>query len=57
MHAQDLRTRRRRGDCAGKAAGARVLGLTTSYPESALRDAGAEWIAPDLAGFSPGRFG
>ena len=42
---------------AGKAAGARVLGLTTSYPESALRDAGAEWIAPDLAGLSPDRFG
>ena len=42
---------------AGRAAGARVLGLTTSYPESALRDAGAEWIAQDLSEFSPKRFG
>lgn len=41
---------------AGRAAGARVLGLTTSYPEAALREAGAEWIAPDLAAVGPARF-
>jgi HAD superfamily hydrolase (TIGR01509 family) len=34
---------------AGKAAGAMCLGLTTSFDESALRHAGADWIAPDLA--------
>ena len=36
---------------AGKAAGCWCLGLTTSFPESVLRDAGADWIAPDLASF------
>lgn len=34
---------------AGKAAGAPCLGLTTSFTEEALRDAGADWIAPDLS--------
>ena len=35
---------------AGRAAGARVLGLTTSFPAAALRAAGAQWIAPHLGG-------
>lgn len=34
---------------AAKAAGSFCLGLTTSFRESQLRDAGADWIAPDLA--------
>jgi HAD superfamily hydrolase (TIGR01509 family) len=34
---------------AGKAAGAMCLGLTTSFNESTLRQAGADWTAPDLA--------
>ncbi|MBN1908202.1 MAG: HAD-IA family hydrolase [Pirellulales bacterium] len=34
---------------AGKAAGARCLGLTTSFPADELRVAGADWTAPDLA--------
>lgn len=34
---------------AGKAAGSRCLGLTTSFDEATLRAAGADWIAPDLA--------
>ncbi len=34
---------------AGKAAGSRVLGLTSSFPAAALREKGADWIAPDLA--------
>jgi beta-phosphoglucomutase len=34
---------------AGKAAGARCLGLTTSFAATALREAGAEWIAADLS--------
>ena len=34
---------------AGKAGGFRCLGLTTTYPLETLRDAGANWIAPDLA--------
>ena len=34
---------------AAKAAGSRCLGLTTSFPADTLRDAGADWIAPDLA--------
>jgi len=33
---------------AGKAAGARCLGLTTSFAASVLRDAGADWTAPHL---------
>jgi HAD superfamily hydrolase (TIGR01509 family) len=33
---------------AGKAAGAMCLGLTTSFDEQTLRQAGADWIAPDL---------
>ena len=34
---------------AGKAAGARCLGLTSSFSAAALREAAADWIAPDLA--------
>jgi len=34
---------------AAKAAGTKCLGLTTSFTEVELRDAGADWIAPDLA--------
>lgn len=34
---------------AGVAAGARCLGITTSFSEAVLRDAGALWCAPDLA--------
>ncbi len=50
----------RAGDClvvedavngirAGKAAGAAVLGLTTSFAAGDLRHAGADWTAPDLS--------
>lgn len=35
---------------AGKDAGCRCLGLTTSFSAQVLRDAGADWIAPDLSG-------
>jgi HAD superfamily hydrolase (TIGR01509 family) len=34
---------------AAKAAGSRCLALTTSFDEATLRDAGADWTAPDLA--------
>jgi mannitol-1-/sugar-/sorbitol-6-phosphatase len=34
---------------AGKAAGARVIALTTTFQESALREAGANWIARNCA--------
>jgi HAD superfamily hydrolase (TIGR01509 family) len=34
---------------AAKAAGCRALGLTTSFPAAALREAGADWVAADLA--------
>jgi HAD superfamily hydrolase (TIGR01509 family) len=34
---------------AAKAAGSKCLGLTTSFDETTLRAAGADWIAPDLA--------
>jgi HAD superfamily hydrolase (TIGR01509 family) len=34
---------------AGKAAGCRCLALTTSFSQADLRQAGADWIAPDLA--------
>jgi len=37
------------GTIAGVRAGARVLGITSSFPEAKLREAGATWIAPDLA--------
>lgn len=33
---------------AGDASGARVLGLMTSEDEAALREAGADWVAPDF---------
>ncbi|MGH9478281.1 MAG: HAD-IA family hydrolase [Terriglobales bacterium] len=34
---------------AGKAAGARVLALTTTFPEADLHRAGADWVAPNCA--------
>ena len=34
---------------AGKAAGSRVLGITTSFDAATLRAIGADWTAPDLA--------
>jgi HAD superfamily hydrolase (TIGR01509 family) len=34
---------------AGKAAGCRCLGLTTSFKAKELRDAGADWTAKDLS--------
>ena len=34
---------------AAKAAGSRCLGLTTTFPAAQLEEAGADWIAPDLA--------
>jgi HAD superfamily hydrolase (TIGR01509 family) len=37
------------GIAAGKSAGARCLGLTTSFDEATLRAAGADWVAPNLA--------
>ncbi len=37
------------GILAGVRAGARVLGITSSFSEALLREAGATWIAPDLA--------
>ncbi|HBE46125.1 HAD-superfamily hydrolase, subfamily IA, variant 3 [uncultured spirochete] len=37
------------GTIAGVRAGARVLGITSSFPEAELRKAGASWIAADLA--------
>jgi len=37
------------GTMAGVRAGAHVLGITSSFPQNALREAGASWIAPDLA--------
>lgn len=33
---------------AARAASARCLGLMTSEPEAALREAGADWVAPDF---------
>ena len=41
------------GIAAGKAAGSRCLGLTTSFDAETLRKAGVDWLAPDLAGVSP----
>ncbi|MBM3887689.1 MAG: HAD-IA family hydrolase [Verrucomicrobia bacterium] len=40
------------GVAAAKAAGSRCLGLTTSFDAETLRKAGADWLAPDLAGVS-----
>jgi len=37
------------GVCAAKAAGARCLGLTSSFSTGELLEAGADWIAADLA--------
>jgi HAD superfamily hydrolase (TIGR01509 family) len=39
----------RSGVQAAKAAGCRCLALTTSLEETALRAAGADWVAPNLA--------
>jgi len=41
---------------AAKAAGARCLGLTTSFDERTLRQAGADWTAGDLANVPPALF-
>ncbi|MBN2578285.1 MAG: HAD-IA family hydrolase [Pirellulales bacterium] len=38
---------------AGKAAGAKCLGLTTGFSSAELQAAGADWIAPDLAHVPP----
>jgi HAD superfamily hydrolase (TIGR01509 family) len=38
---------------AGKAAGAKCLGLSTSFSPAELRAAGADWTAPDLAHVPP----
>jgi HAD superfamily hydrolase (TIGR01509 family) len=38
---------------AGKSAGCRCLGLTTSFAPDVLRKAGADWTAPDLAHVPP----
>src|SRR4029453_12447472 len=35
---------------SGRAAGARVIGLRTTAPDEALREAGAGWIGEGLAG-------
>jgi beta-phosphoglucomutase-like phosphatase (HAD superfamily) len=37
------------GIAAAKAAGCRCLGLTSSFSEQTLRDAGADFVAHDLA--------
>ena len=37
------------GILAGRAAGARCLGLTTSFPKQELQAKGADWTAPDLS--------
>ena len=41
------------GILAGKAAGCRCLGLTSSFTAEQLTEAGADWIAPDLAHAPP----
>jgi len=38
------------GIIAGKAAGARCVGIATSFPADKLIEAGADWTAPDLRG-------
>ena len=38
---------------AGKAAGAKCLGLTTSFSAAELQAAGADWTAPDMAHVPP----
>ena len=45
------------GIIAGKAAGSRCLGLTTSFDAETLRQAGADWLAPDLADVPAGVLG
>lgn len=42
------------GVAAAKAAGARCLTVTTSFPSEALAAAGADWIVPNLADAPPG---
>jgi mannitol-1-/sugar-/sorbitol-6-phosphatase len=37
---------------SGKAAGSRVIALRTTAPDSALRDAGADWIVTDCSAIS-----
>ena len=41
------------GVAAARAAGARCLGITSSFTAYQLKDAGAEWTAPDLATTPP----
>ena len=41
---------------AGKAAGFKVIGLTTTHTVEQVRDAGADWIVRDLASVSYKRF-
>jgi HAD superfamily hydrolase (TIGR01509 family) len=41
------------GVAAAKAAGARCLAVTTSFPREPLAAAGADWIAPNLADVPP----
>ena len=41
---------------AGKAAGSRCLGITTTFDIHTLREAGADWTAPDLAHVPPETF-
>jgi beta-phosphoglucomutase-like phosphatase (HAD superfamily) len=38
---------------AAIAAGCSCLGITSSFDDAALRDAGAQWLAPDLATIPP----
>ena len=45
------------GIAAGKAAGSRCLGLTTSFDTATLMKSGADWIAADLARVPPEVFG
>jgi len=42
------------GVAAAKAAGSPCLGLTTSFDAETLRQAGADWIAPDLSAVPEG---
>lgn len=42
---------------AAKAAGLACVGVAHSYPESALRDAGADWVSPSIATLSEDELG
>ncbi|SFK35005.1 HAD family hydrolase [Proteiniphilum acetatigenes] len=41
------------GILAGKAAGCRVAGLTTSFDAATLKDAGADWVISNFSDFPP----